>query len=98
MTSHAALARKSSALGVPLKNAAVIDYVSYLRRSFALMEVGKYSWKQRRHFATTRKYYAVDPGLAAIVRPVEGNRSFRLENVVFLELLRRGNEVFRTAE
>lgn len=94
VTTHAALARKSAALGVPLKNATVIDYVSYLRKSLALMEVGKFSWKQSRHFTTTRKYYAVDPGLATIVRPVEENLSYRLENVVFLELVRRGYEVF----
>lgn len=94
VTTHAALARKSEALGVPLKNATVIDYVSYLRKSFALMEVGKFSWKQSRHFATTRKYYTVDPGLATMVRPVEENLSFRLENVIFLELVRRGYEVF----
>ena len=75
VTTHAALARKSVALGVPLKNATVIDYVSYLRKSFALMEVGKFSWKQSRHFATTRKYFAVDPGLATIV-PARGRESF----------------------
>lgn len=94
VTSHAALARKSEALGTRLKNGTIMDYVSYLKKSFALMEVAKFSWKQSRHFATTRKYYAVDPGLATMVRPIEENRSFRLENVVFLELLRRGKEVF----
>jgi hypothetical protein len=94
VTTFAALARKSEALGVPLKNATVIDYVSYLVKSFALMETAKFSWKQSRRFATTRKYYAVDPGLATMVRPVEENRSFRLENIVFLELVRRGYEVF----
>jgi uncharacterized protein len=94
VTSYAALAKKSAALGVPLKNSTVIDYVSYLQKSFALFETGKFSWKQSRHFATSRKYYAIDTGLASIVRPVEENRSFRLENIVFLELKRRGAEVF----
>ena len=94
VTSYATLAKKSAAMGVPLKNSTVIDYVSYLRKAFALYEVGRFSWKQSRHFATTRKYYAVDTGLASIVRPVDENRSFRLENVVCLELLRRGADLF----
>jgi len=94
ITSYAALVKKSAALGVPLKNSTVIDYVAYLQKSFALFEVGKFSWKQSRHFSTSRKYYAIDTGLASIVRPVEENRSFRLENIVFLELKRRGAEVF----
>jgi hypothetical protein len=93
VTSYAALAKKSASLGVALKNSTVIDYVSYLRKAFALHEVGRFSWKQSRHFATTRKYYAIDTGLASIVRPVDENRSFRLENCVCLELLRRGAEV-----
>ena len=94
VTSFAALVKKSAALGVPLKHSTVIDYVSYLRKAFALYEVGRFSWKQSRHFATTRKYYAVDTGLASIVRPVNENHSFRLENVVCLELLRRGAELY----
>lgn len=94
VTSYAALVKKSVAMGVPLKNSTVIDYVSYLQKSFALFETGKFSWKQSRHFATSRKYYAIDTGLASIVRPVEENRSFRLENIVFLELKRRRAEVF----
>lgn len=94
VTSYAALVKKSAAMGVPLKNSTVIDYVSYLQKSFTLFETGKFSWKQSRHFATSKKYYAVDTGLASIVRPVEENRSFRLENIVFLELKRRGAEIF----
>jgi predicted AAA+ superfamily ATPase len=94
VTSYAALVKKSAALGVPLKFSTVVDYVSYLQKSFALFETEKFSWKQSRHFATTRKYYAVDTGLASIVRPVEENRSFRLENIVFLELKRRSADVF----
>ena len=94
VTSYAALVKKSAALGVPLKNSTVMDYVSYLQKSFTLFETGKFSWKQSRHFATSRKYYAIDTGLASIVRPVEENRSFRLENIVFLELKRRGADVF----
>ena len=94
VTSYAALVKKSAALGVHLKDSTVVDYVSYLQKSFALFETGKFSWKQSRHFATTRKYYAVDTGLACIVRPVEENRSFRMENIVFLELKLRGAEVF----
>lgn len=93
ITSYSALAKKSAAMGIPLKNSTVIDYVTYLLKSFAMFEVGKFSWKQSRHFATSKKYYAVDTGLASIARPLEENRSFRLENLVFLELLRRRAEV-----
>jgi len=94
VTSYAALVKKSAAMGVSLKNSTVIDYISYLQKSFTLFDVGKFSWKQSRHFATSRKYYAVDTGLASIVRPVEENRSFRTENIVFLELKRRRADVF----
>lgn len=94
ITSYAALGKKCAAMGIQLKNSTVIDYVAYLLKSFTLFEVAKFSWKQSRHFATSRKYYAVDTGLASIVRPVEENRSFRLENIVCLELIRRRADVF----
>ncbi len=93
VTSYAALVKRSANLGIPVKNSTVVDYVSYLQKSFALFETNKFSWKQSRHFSSTKKYYAVDTGLASIVRPAEENHAFRLENLVFLELKRRGLEV-----
>ena len=71
----------------------------YLRRlldSFVLYEVHRWDIKEKRLLKNSVKYYAVDLGL---VRTLLGSRSLAdighlLENVVFLELKRRGYKVF----
>jgi len=69
-------------------------YLDALLESFLIYKVGRYDIKGRQLLKTLEKYYVVDPGLR---RHLLSGRSqdvgHVLENVVFLELLRRGGKV-----
>ena len=73
----------------------VEKYLSTLCESFFLYEVKRYNIKGRQLLKTLGKYYLVDIGLR---RMLLGSRSFDagriLENIVYLELLRRQKKVY----
>ena len=94
VSTFASLSRRCAAMGIRTKPETIIAYCSYLLKAFALFEVSRFSWKQNRIFSDTRKYYSVDTGLITLYRPPEENLSLRLEQAVYLELLRRGNTVY----
>ncbi|MEI7980378.1 MAG: ATP-binding protein [Bacteroidota bacterium] len=70
-------------------------YFEYLKDTFLLFEVNQFDYSLNRQFANRRKVYCIDNGILA-------NTSFRisedygryLENLVYIELRRRGNEVY----
>ncbi|MFA6591794.1 MAG: ATP-binding protein [Bacteroidales bacterium] len=70
-------------------------YISALVDSFVLYKARRYNVKGGQILKTMEKYYGVDVGLRNLLL---SSRSFDagriLENVVYLELLRRGNKVF----
>ena len=69
-------------------------YLDALLESFLIYRAGRYDVKGKQQLKTREKYYVVDPGLR---RHLLSGRSqdvgHVLENVVFLELLRRGCKV-----
>lgn len=73
----------------------VEKYLSALTEAFIVYKVGRYNIKGRQHLRNNEKYYAVDMALRTMLL---GERSFDaghiLENIVYLELLRRGYTVF----
>jgi predicted AAA+ superfamily ATPase len=73
----------------------VESYLSALTDSFVLYKIGRYDVKGRQYLKTGDKYYAADMGLRYASLGVQtADLGHILENVVFLELLRRGYEVF----
>jgi predicted AAA+ superfamily ATPase len=73
----------------------VESYLSALTDSFILHKVGRYDIKGKQYLKTGDKYYAADVGLRyAILGISETDHGHILENVIFLELLRRGYEVY----
>jgi len=67
------------------------DYLDYLQRAYMIFAVKKFDYSLKKQNANDKKYYTVDIGLSHIFRVA--NREFYgadLENIVFLELLRRG--------
>jgi hypothetical protein len=70
-------------------------YFEYLKDTFLLFEVFQYDHSLNRQFANRRKVYCIDNGILT-------NTSFRisedygryLENLVFINLLRKGHEVY----
>ena len=73
----------------------VETYIDALCKCFMLYRVGRYDIKGKQHLKTGDKYYLADIGLRTYLlgrNSVDMSKS--LENVVYLELLRRGYEVY----
>ena len=81
-------------MGIETKVETVIKYVGYIQKAFAIQDVFKFAWTQKKVFSTQKKYYAIDTGLISIYRKISENYSFRLENLVVLELHRRYKQIY----
>ena len=74
---------------------AVENYLTALTESFIFYKIGRYDIKGKQHLKTGDKYYAVDIGLRyTLLGTKKADEGHILENIVFLELLRRGYEVY----
>lgn len=82
--------------GQSVHHSTVEKYLEYLVASFVFYKVYRFDLKGRKQLATQEKYYLVDPGLLNVLagRERTADRGHILENVVYLELLRRGNKVW----
>ncbi len=77
-------------------HATVEKFISYLVQSFVFYCVNRFDLKGKKQLATKEKYYLVDLGLLNILagRERSADRGHILENIVFLELLRRGYKIW----
>jgi predicted AAA+ superfamily ATPase len=77
-------------------HATVEKFLSYLVDSFVLYCVHRFDIKGKKQLATQEKYYLVDVGLLNVWvgRERRSDRGHILENVVYLELLRRGYKIW----
>jgi predicted AAA+ superfamily ATPase len=82
--------------GQSTHNTTVENYLEYLVASFVFYKVNRFDLKGKKQLATQEKYYLVDAGLLNILAGKERttDRGHILENVVYLELLRRGNKIW----
>lgn len=72
-----------------------IKFSHYLQVAYLNFFVRQFSWKTKEQEKAKQKVYAIDSGLAQAVGFFSGDNLGALaENCVFLELLRRGHEVF----
>jgi predicted AAA+ superfamily ATPase len=79
-----------------LGNATTVkDYFAYLRDSFLFFLLPRFSFSVRQQVMANKKIYIIDTALGKLLgfRFTEDNGRF-LENTVFIELQRRGQEVF----
>jgi len=82
--------------GQSIHHATVEKYLEYLVASFVFYKVNRFDIKGKKQLATQEKYYLVDAGLLNILAGKERttDRGHILENVVYLELLRRGKKIW----
>lgn len=82
--------------GQSVHHLTVEKYLEYLTESFVFYKVNRFDLKGRKQLATQEKYYLVDLGLLNIFVGKERttDRGHILENIVYLELLRRGNKIW----
>ncbi len=68
----------------------IINYLQYLTKSYMIYPVNRYDIKGKKILITNNKYYVVDLGLRNLLLsdPPKSDIGHRLENVVYLELLR----------
>ena len=71
------------------------SYVEYLCKAYMLFEVNRFDYSLKKQNANDKKYYSIDTGLSNILRvPNLQTRGSDIESVVFIELLRRGYNVY----
>ena len=73
----------------------VISYLNLLQQSYLFYEAKKYSICGKKLLSTLGKYYVADTGLrnTRLNKNYRDNLGHQIENIVFIELLRRGYNV-----
>ncbi|MDR3305094.1 MAG: ATP-binding protein, partial [Clostridiales Family XIII bacterium] len=80
--------------GRPTSSATIDTYLEALTDSYLFYKVGRYDIKGKMHLKTESKYYICDTGLRNMILGVTNKDiGHQIENIVYLELLRRGYAV-----
>ncbi|MDR0309153.1 MAG: ATP-binding protein [Candidatus Methanoplasma sp.] len=69
------------------------DYLLIMERAFLLYRVRRYDIAGKLRLKTLGKYYVVDPGFRSLIGGRQDGSGRILENIVYLELVRRGYEI-----
>ncbi len=90
------IAKVLTANGKKIDNKTVSKYIDTLVESYLFYKVNRYDIKGKQHLATQEKYYIVDLGLryALLGKELTADAGHLLENVIFLELLRRNYQIW----
>lgn len=94
MVSSKKIADTMTSAGRKISVHTVENYLEALTESFVFYRAGRYDVKGKQYLKTGDKYYAADIGLRYnVLGTKKADVGHILENVVYLELLRRGYEV-----
>lgn len=82
--------------GVSTSNHTVENYITALLESFLVYKAERFDVKGKNLLARDYKYYVVDSGLRSYLlgKKADSDMGHILENIVYLELLRRGYKVY----
>lgn len=70
------------------------NYLDYLEESYLFVSAQRYDIKGKRYFENTLKYYSMDTGVRnAKLNFRQQEKSHLMENMIFIELIRRGYSV-----
>ena len=70
------------------------NYLDYLEEAYLFVSAQRYDIKGKRYFENTLKYYSMDTGLRnAKLNFRQQEKSHLMENMIFIELIRRGYSV-----
>lgn len=94
LCSSTKIANAMTSAGKKISVPTVESYLSSLTDSYILYRVGRYDIKGKQYLTTGFKYYVADIGLRYyLLGTRQVDQGHILENIVYLELLRRGYEV-----
>lgn len=95
ITSIKKIADTMTSMGRKITSPTIETYLSALIDSFILYKIGRYDIAGKQYLKTAEKFYLVDMGLKRFLLGTKKNNiGHTLENIVFLELLRRGYEIY----
>ena len=95
IASSAKIANTLTSMGRKISVPTVESYISALTSSFILYRAERYDVKGKERLKNSAKYYAADMGLRYfLLGSKQSDSGHILENIVYLELLRRGYEVY----
>lgn len=95
MTSINKIADTMTSNGRSISVHTVENYIEVLLNSFSFYKTSRYDIKGKQYLKTGDKYYVADLGLRYILLGrKQGDSGHVLENIVYLELIRRGYEVY----
>ena len=79
-----------------IDNKTVSKYIDTLVEAYLFYKVSRYDIKGKQHLATQEKYYLVDLGFrnALLGKELASDAGHLLENIIYLELKRRNNQVW----
>lgn len=79
-----------------IDNKTVSKYIDTLVEAYLFYKVNRYDIKGKQHLATQEKYYLVDLGFrnALLGKVLASDAGHLLENIIYLELKRRNNQVW----
>lgn len=79
-----------------IDNKTVSKYINTLVEAYLFYKVNRYDIKGKQHLATQEKYYLVDLGFrnALLGKELASDAGHLLENIIYLELKRRNNQVW----
>ena len=71
------------------------DYVEYLTNAYMILSIPKFDYSVKKQVANPKKFYAIDTGFSnAVSFNVSKKIGANLENIIFLELRRRGEKIY----
>lgn len=81
--------------GSPISNETVDSYLKMLENAYFIYRMPRYELKRKQLLKTQGKYYFIDNGLKNIIDGISSYDSgSSYENLIYIELLRRGYEVY----
>jgi uncharacterized protein len=73
----------------------VRDYVGFLEEAYLIFEIFRYDYSLKKQYVHEKKLYCIDTGMRnAVAFRFSDDKGRLLENLVLIELLRRGNAVY----
>src|SRR3989344_1263451 len=89
------LMNKLKSLGFNISKNTIIGYISYFEDAYLFFQNLKYEYSITKQLGSVKKIYCIDNGLLnAVSFKFSKDAGKLLENLVFIELKRRGNEIY----